>query len=205
VHERGDLGAHVSLADDLLASMPYQDYVLLNGAQTPGLAYPTKAGAPLTWDERKGYGTTGASLIFMGAGLSEFDVQVWLWKPEHFVLWEVFAKSCLVDPPAGARPTSMPIKHPLLTLPPIAITQVVKRDCSQFEQVDDGLWACSIMLKRYRAPRPTLIKPFEGPPGSPEGVAPPASPEEQTVQNLGKQIDGLSLQLNGGAGAGAGG
>jgi hypothetical protein len=163
---------------ELLGGPPHQDYIILAGAPSP-TAVVKGAGSPRRWDIRDGYGLTGSTVVFTGQGLAAFDVDIYAWEPEHFVLWQAFARLTLVNPPIGARPTSMSIAHPMLNDPPLSIKQVVVTNVTQWEQDPEGggLFCRTISFLEYRKPRPALVKPFEGPPGSPVNVKPPVDPE----------------------------
>lgn len=183
----------MSLAD-VVGGPPHQDFIVLAGAPSPGLAVVKGAGSPRNWDVQKGYGLTGATTIFTGQDLSKFDVDIFCWEPEHFLAWQVFARLTLVNPPIGARPTSLSIQHPTLQDPPLTISQVVVTNVSQWEQDPDGsgLWSRTISFLEYRKPRPALVKPFEGPPGSPVAVQPPIDPELLLIQANAAQIAKLA-------------
>lgn len=155
-------------AAELLGGPPHQDYINLAGFPSPGAAVVKGAGSPRNWDIQKGYGRSGATTIFTGEDLAKFDVDIFCWEPEHFLAWQIFAQATLVNPPIGAFPFSMAIQHPALNDAPLSITQVVVTNVTQWEQSDDtGLWCRTISFLQYRKPKDALVKPFEGPPGSP--------------------------------------
>ncbi len=139
---------------------PYQDYIMLGGQQSPGLATPVKAGSPRNWDKRAGYGLSGATLVYTGDDLSEFDVIIDLWEDAHWSEWATFAKKVLTKPPIGTRPMALGIQHPLLSMAPLNITEVVVKDVYQFEQDEFGMWTGGIAFSVYRAPKPVLGKPL---------------------------------------------
>lgn len=137
---------------------PRQDYILLNQQKSPGRATVTGAGSPRTWDKQKGWGFSGATMVYTGEDLSDFDVLIDLWEPEHWVDWASFAK-LLQKAPVGTRAKAMDIGHPLLNRPPLSITQVVIRDVTQWEQSPKGLWSARVMFSSFRSPKPALGKP----------------------------------------------
>lgn len=145
---------------------PAQDFIVLGGEKSPGRATPVGAGSPRKWDKQGGYGISGATLLFTGDDLSEFDVIIDLWELEHWIAWAKFAR-VLEKSPIGTRPKALEIIHPLLNRAPLKITQVVIRDVTQFERSPKGMWTCRIMLTTYRAPLPAL--------GKPDGTIPRAS------------------------------
>lgn len=143
----------------LLSAPPEQDYIILAAIKSPGKATLRNAGSPRDWDVRKGYGFSGASVVFTGNGLAKFEVDIELWEPTHWIDWAPFAK--LLKKPSGIIPTvGLGISHPLLSLPPLEISSVVVEDCSQFEQDDEGLWHCTIKFLEYKRPLPALSKPI---------------------------------------------
>ena len=178
---------------DLIPGPPQQDYIVLAGTPSPGKAVVRGASSPRKWDIQAGYGLTGATVIFNGEGLAQFDVDFYAWEPEHFVLWEVFAKLTLENPPIGARPTSMSIQHPALNSPPLKITQVVVTNVTQWDLSDEtGEYMRTVSFLQYRKAKPALVKPLEGPPGSPVAVEPPIDPQEMLIRDQNAEIKRLS-------------
>ena len=155
---------------------PYQDYVLIGGKRTPGGCSIVKAGTPRTWQIATGYGLSGATLRYTGAGLSKFDVIVTLWEDDHWADWADFAtvlkrppssvlaalsKSIFTDAFLGvalqnATPSALAIKHPILTTPPLSITAVVIEDVSQPTPSEWGDWDIVISCIEWRAPMASL-------------------------------------------------
>ena len=180
--------------EDVIAGneFPYQDYIILGGAKSPGRATIVGAGSPRDWDKRKGYGFSGAFVIYTGDNLAKFKVQIDLWTPDQFAEWAKFAKLCLVKPPTGTKPKAMDIQHPLLSMDPIKITSVVVEDCSQFTEDDDGLWSCTIDFLQYRAPMPALGKPLASIPSvkKPKPTAKDAA--EVEIEKLTEQFKALA-------------
>lgn len=146
-------------AADLLASPPEQDYIILAALKSPGRAYIKNAGSPRDWDIRKGYGFSGASVVFTGNNLAKFEVDIELWMPSHWIDWAVFSK--LLAKPNGLVPiVGLGISHPLLTMAPLSITSVVVEDVSQFVQDDQGSLICTIKFIEYKRPLPALSRPI---------------------------------------------
>ncbi|MDQ2782605.1 MAG: hypothetical protein M3Y26_08760 [Actinomycetota bacterium] len=149
----------MSAVDDLLGAAPEQDYIILAAVKSPGRAYIKSAGSPRDWDIRKGYGFSGASVVFTGNGLAKFEVDIELWLPSHWLDWKAFAK--LLAKPGGLTPiVGLGISHPLLTTPPLSITSVVVEDVSQFVQNEEGSHVCTIKFIEYKRPLPALSKPI---------------------------------------------
>lgn len=144
---------------------PRQDYIVLAGYKSPGVCeFVQPPNSPRNWDERKGYGYSGAFIVYTGDGLGKFRVAFKLWDDpqtpttSQWSDWTDFANNALAKPPKGQRPKSLSIKHPAISLPPINITTVVVEDVTGFTQDDLGLWTCTVDFKEYRAPLPVLGK-----------------------------------------------
>ncbi|MBN9161516.1 MAG: hypothetical protein J0I07_11165 [Myxococcales bacterium] len=150
-------------------SFPYADYILIGTDPSPGNVTITAPNSPRNWDERKGYGYSGASLVFTGNGLAVFDGVFRFWDEAHSVLWDAYATRHFMAPQLGLKGTSIGIYNPVLVKPPHKITQVVVTDVKGWTQVDDGLWETVVSFKEFRPPKPALVKPT---PGIPAGTVP---------------------------------
>lgn len=140
---------------------PYQDYVLLGGEKTPGIAVPVKHGMPRKWQKMPGYGQSGGATLFVGDGeAKEFDILVTLWLDEHWAQWDSFAKAVLEPRPIGPLAKFLGIQHPLINRSPWNITKVGIVDVSGFEDDEYGLWTCAITVLPFTAPKPALGKPI---------------------------------------------
>lgn len=163
------------------------DYIDLGGQRSPGLAEVVGASSPRKWDERRGYGLSGAIVVFRGIGLARFSVKLRFYTPEDWAGW--YAWKPVVDrPPLGTRPRALDIWHPLLEAQ--QITKVVVEDVGQPEQTDDGEWTVEIKFIEYRRPKIALAKP-EG------SQATPADPMEAEILRLNELVLDLKHQLAG--------
>lgn len=191
------------------AGPPRQDWILLGGQKSPGRANVINASDPRKWDERQGYGYSGAFLVYMGDKLSDVDVIITLWdepsplpgatilSPNQWQDWATFAK-VLVKAPVGQRPKALGISHPLLSTPPLSISAVVVVDVTQFiqgEGEDSGSWSCMIRLKAFRAPIPVLGRPNQAIPPKGLAVPVPADGADLEINTLRGQRDGLAGKL----------
>ena len=157
---------------------PYNDpvnYIVLAGRRSSGLADVAGAGTPRNWEERKGYGFSGATLWFTGLGLANFTVRLRHYTSEDIAKWHEW-KDVVQRPPYGTLPKALDIWHPLLE--ECGINSVVVTDARQLEQVDDGVWEALIEFRQYRRLKLALAKP--------EGSTdkPPADPWERKLQEL---------------------
>jgi hypothetical protein len=180
-----------------MATAPYWDYFLISGseqaqfAKSPGLAKVRGAGTPRNWDVQKGYGISGAFCVYTGAGLAEFSIDVFLWLNSHWPEWDNFAK-LLEKPTKAVRPRALSITHPLLTKPPIRITQAVVKDVSQFEYNESTqLWACEIKFLQFKAPAPILSKPKASIPGGAPATPTAQDEYEKKILQMMDQVKNL--------------
>mgnify|MGYP000712218754 CR=1 FL=1 len=60
------------------------DYFLLAGERSPGIAEVTSAPSPRELTERKGYGTSGAFVVFRGIKLVPIKITIKLYTPEDW-------------------------------------------------------------------------------------------------------------------------
>ncbi len=132
------------------------DYVILGGQRSPGLAEISDASSPRRWDERKGYGLSGSTVVFRGIGLAKPILTLRLYSAEDFAAWESW-RPLVARPPLGSRPRALDIWHPFLE--EAGIGSVVVEDVSQPVQSGDGEWTITIKLIEYRRPKLTLARP----------------------------------------------
>lgn len=158
------------------------DYALLGGRKTPGLAELVGASALLRWDERKGYGLSGATLVFRGAGLAKFTLRLRLSSARDWADWHAW-KSVVAAPPLGKRARALDIVHPLLA--DLDITAVVVSEVLQPEQVEDGVWKIDIKLLQWRKPKVSLAKPESA-------QATPVDPVDRIIEQLSSQYQELA-------------
>ncbi len=143
----------------LLTGFPKQSYIVLGPMRSPGVATVKGLNSPRNWDVQQGYGFSGAALVYKGTGLAKFQVDIDLWEPEHFVLWNVFA-TILAPPKPGPAGFALGIKHPIVNGPPHGIFDVVVEDVSQPVQNDTGKWTYTISFLQYRKPIPAIARPI---------------------------------------------
>jgi hypothetical protein len=152
---------------------PVQDFVILNGIRSPGVCQIVNAGSPRKWDRQGGYGYSGASLVFTGTDLSDFDILIDLFEKKHWSDWNIFAR-LLDKEPLGVKPRTLDISHPLLYRAPLRITQCVVRDVTQFTQGTGsaaGRWTVRIPMTSWRKPQAALGKPVGSIPRAGTGIA----------------------------------
>lgn len=166
------------------------DYILLAGQRSPGVALlPGGASSPRKWDERKGYGTSGSTIVFTGEGLAKFSVKIQLVTRDDWAAWDAWAP-LVKRSPKGDKPKATDIWHPILEEHGIA--SVVVEDLVGPTQVLDGTaWEWELKFIQYRAPKPALAKP-QGSAGTSTQAAQPKSPTDQLIADLTGQVQELA-------------
>lgn len=172
---------------------PHQDFVRLAGLRSPGKAEVRGLKLERKWSVPDGWGFSGASAWFIGQQLAQFDVVFSLWHSAQWPQWHAFVDQVFREPTQGL-PTalSMSIQHPIVNMPPFRVVQVVMMACTGWEQDEYGLWTCSTTFLQYRAPKPALLKPYEGPPSVGEAAGPPPDPELDTIAKNNSEIERIA-------------
>jgi hypothetical protein len=163
------------------------DYILLAGQKSPGVADVTGASSPREWEERKGYGMSGAWSLFMRRNLARFSVTLRLYTTEDWAAWDEWKQ--LVDQLPKRRTSAkfdtgfMEITHPLLADLDIRAVGVGER--MQAVQTGDGEWSIEIKFIEWRPLKQTLAKP--------DGAqAEPSDPYDDKIQGLLDQAQRLA-------------
>ncbi len=147
------------------------DKFLLGGHMTPGIADVVGANSPRNWEERAGYGWSGAWLIYRGVGLSHFSIVFTLYTDADWLDWYAF-QPLVTKPPYGKRPRALDIVHPLTSA--LGIRAVVVEDALAPEQSEPGVWVATLKVIEWRHPKYSLAKP-EG------SQAAPVDPIDQEI------------------------
>lgn len=155
------------------------DYILLANRRSPGIAVLSNVTSPRRWDERRGYGLSGARVVFRGIGLARPIVTLRLLTEADFDAWHDW-RSIVQRPPTGERGRlALDIWHPILE--DLGITKVVIEDVLQPKQVADGEWNIDIKMIEFRLPTPSLIT-------AESANERPTDPGDLTIENLTEQV-----------------
>ena len=174
-----------------------QDWFQLGAHKSPGKATIRHAGSPRKWDERDGYGTSGATLTYNGQKLARFEIDIELWSAFQLLEWNVFATLYLAKAPVGVKAKALSITHPQLNLAPLSISAVVVEDCTQFEDDGYGVWKCTIKLIEYRPSQAVaLTKPLPPIPGAGPAVETVKDTADEAILTLKAQV--LEAKAGGG-------
>lgn len=163
------------------------DYIELAGERSPGLADVVGIRAPIQWDDRRGYGLSGATTVYRGFGLATWSVRIRLYSESDWEAWESFSR-LLARPAAGERAQALDIVHPLLDALGIASCVIV--DPGAPEQSDDGVWTVDVKMKEFR--RPTVaVQPVDG---AKDRVAGETDPFEAQISALTHDLAALNAR-----------
>jgi len=161
------------------------DFPRIADKRSPLLTDVSGATSPRHWDEKKGYGLSGATLVYTGDGLAKPVLRFFAWRPEHFVAWEPF-RTIVAKPPSGAKPTAFSIEHPFLA--ELGIVSVVVEDETMWTQQDAGLYTKDVKLIQWRESKPALGKPT----ATQWMQAPAQSAADKAIDDLVKQVKALA-------------
>jgi hypothetical protein len=167
-----------------------QDYIVLAGKRSPGIAKLVGASSPREWVERGGFGITGSFSIFKRRGLCHFTVEIRLYTAEDWTAWAAWKP--IVDKlptrrGGGTSPASgyLAIDHPFLA--DLDIKAVGVEDVGQPVDEDMGVYMIPIKFIEFRSPKLTMAKP--------EGAkATPLDPYDQKIKELAAQVDKLAAE-----------
>lgn len=141
---------------------PAQDYVTIGFDRSPGKVTVIHGSIPSDWDERKGYGLTGATLWPKGDSLGTFDLLFELWDEGDYGPYQTFynkyfAPEVKLITPGSLSPAALTIFHPVLAQAGLQECVVTGRE--PFLKDEFGLWSQRISFKRYRKPKPAKTPP----------------------------------------------
>lgn len=166
--------------DPIDFQFPRSDVILLTsmfGAMaSPGRATVRGATSPWKWDVRDQGPADGAATVYMGRQLTKFEVEFAFWEGAQIAMWELFSRIMFDNLAVQLRTAKVALGfyHPVLSVPPFAVTSVVVEDVGQLVQDDTGLWTCVCKFIQWKAAKPVLAaKPMASPPAgtAPEPVA----------------------------------
>ncbi len=174
---------------------PREDKIVIAGSASPGKATVKNLETASEWDIRKGYGFSGATVIYMGESLVKFLVEFEFWLDAQYAEWQAYAKRFFSKPtrsPVPGQVLALGIKHPLLNAEPYNVDKVVRTTVSGLEQDEYGLWTVSVGFLQYRPPQFFLSKPNGAIPSVAKVVPTARDAAEEKIQQLRAQRDALA-------------
>jgi hypothetical protein len=131
------------------------DKVLLSNEPSPGIAVVEGADSLRRLKERRGYGMSGAFVVFLGVPLVHFTVKLTLYTAEDWADWAVW-KQLLFTLPRD-RLGAFDIWHPVLE--EIGVVAAMVESVGQPVQGDTGEWTVAVKFCEQRKPQLALATP----------------------------------------------
>lgn len=172
------------------------DIMVLDGILTPGLTALSGAALTRKWDERKGYGASGATDVYTGDEIVKFTATITFFDEPGGMdagtmieFYNLAIAPILVPAPDGKTPKAIPFFHAHVAFPPLEVTAVVVESIGQLTQNGD-LWTVPIKFRQHRPAKASVGKPA----GAGTGPGGNTSQDEidQTIGDLTKQLKGLA-------------
>lgn len=179
------------------------DALQVGSEYSPGKATVRKPSEPRTWDKRKGYGFIGATVVYTGEDLSEFDVDFYLWTQPQSQDWDAFKKKYFERPPIPTvllegqlfppQPKALGLSHPVLAR--VNIIAAVVTDVVWGGEDDFGgvMWTVSFL--QFKTPRAALARPDGSIPAAAKPTPTAADKTEQQIAEVLAQIKAANDNL----------
>jgi hypothetical protein len=137
---------------------PLQDpenKIHIGGMLTPGICDISGPSDPREWEERAGYGLSGATIVFKGRKLSHFSIKLRLYTVQDWQDWYEFLPKISVIP-VGKNARGFDIEAKLTEM--VGIKAICFEDIVAPDQTGDGEWTAELKCIEYRKPTFTLAK-----------------------------------------------
>lgn len=132
-----------------------ENKISLAKRETPGICDIDGLGSPFEWEERGGYGLSGATVVFKGKKLAHFSIKFRLYTTQDWTDWYAF-KPFVSRLPIGKNARGLDIEAKLTEM--LGIKSVVIEEIVAPTQTGDGEWTAELKVIEYRAPTFTLAK-----------------------------------------------
>ncbi len=140
---------------------PAVDTITVAGGPAPGKWTLVRGSKVYGWQERKGFGQSGATVVPTGDELVKPEFHVEFFDPKDWLLFQAFRaqylKKALVGVPGAPGALALGIDHPELKA--LGCTSVVVQEVEAFKNDGFGVWAGNIKFLQYRPPQLALSKP----------------------------------------------
>ena len=125
------------------------DVVLVGGSDSPGVCKVGEFKRAHEFDVKKGKGTLGATITFVGRPPAKGSVTFKLWTADHFTAWDNFRPLLKFDPTKKAI-QAIDIYHPALA--DIDIHSVVTENIGSIVHEGEGLYSIAVDFLEYFPP-----------------------------------------------------
>jgi hypothetical protein len=160
------------------------DTFTIGGEKSPGQCRIVKAPNLQRWQINQGNAISGASMVPMGEDVNDVEIALYFWTEAQRKQFEGFAsrwlKAATVTAPGGVDSLALAIGHPILRMPPVSITKVAYKGCSELQLDEEGGASLSLTFIKWK--RPILAKP------KPLATIPPAAKPKPTATDARQQV-----------------
>ena len=171
------------------------DTVYIGGLPNPGICKIGAIKRKNTWDVKKGKGTLGATITFVGRDPISFTIEFQLWTPDHFTAWGSYRKQFEFDPTKKGV-TAIGLFHPLLS--DLGINAVVCESIGAFENKGKNLWVVEVgLLEYFPPPKAAASGTPTGSKNNTDANKPPGTPTDPIADAQQKEIASLLTQAQG--------
>ncbi len=125
------------------------DVIQIGSQTSPGICKIGAFKAKHEWDVKKGKGTLGATITFVGRPPASGSITFKLWTKAHFVQWDTFSDLFKYDPTKKAV-QAIDICHPSLAA--IQLNSVVCEGIGAINHEGNGLYTITVDLLEYFPP-----------------------------------------------------
>lgn len=119
---------------------------------SPGVCKIGEFKRAFQWDVKKGKGTLGGTITFVGRPPAKGTITFYLWTPDHFVAWDLFRPLLKYDPTKQAV-QAVDIYHP--SLADVDIHSVVVENIGNIMHEGQGLYSIQVDYLEYFPPPKT--------------------------------------------------
>jgi len=122
------------------------DVIRIGGVTSPGVCSVSDFKSKHEWDVKKGKGTYGATLTYVGRPPCQGTIKFKLWTPAHFIAWASFRDLFNYIPDRKAV-TPIDIYHPALA--DVGLNSVVCEGVGQVVHEGEQLYSITVELIEY--------------------------------------------------------
>jgi hypothetical protein len=177
----------MSGALDPIANPQSWDVVVIGTQTSPGFCKVGEFKRAFEWDVKKGKGTLGGTVTFVGRPPARGSITFYLWTREHFTAWDTFRDLLKFDPSRHAV-QAVDMFHP--SLADIGVNSVVTESIGNIVHEGSQLYSITVEFLEYFAP------PKASAVGTPTGSlsAGEATSKASVADAQQQEIDGLLKQ-----------
>lgn len=132
-----------------LTSPQAWDVLQVGQSMSPGVAIVGEVKRAAEWDVKKGKGTYGAFVTYVGRPPGKASVKFLLWLPRHFTEWETFRPLLKYDPTKKAV-QAVDVFHPAWS--DIDFKSVVVESVGSIVHEGKGLYSITVEFLEYFPP-----------------------------------------------------